>query len=169
MWHIYNGILLSIKKNEIKLSFLATWMDLENITLSEVRKRNTKHSICDIYLHVESKVWHKWSYLWSRDKENRLVVAKIGEWGGMDWGAGISTCKLLYKEWINNKILLHSTGNYIENPITNHDGKGRKAEKVKVTQIDSRKERKKGAMESLRLLLFGEHSEVEESAKTEGK
>ena len=35
MWYIHNGILLSHKKNEI-LPFAATWMDLENIILSEV-------------------------------------------------------------------------------------------------------------------------------------
>ena len=38
--HIHNGILLSHKKNEI-MPFAATWMELEVIILSEVRKRKT--------------------------------------------------------------------------------------------------------------------------------
>ena len=33
----------------------------------------------------------------------KLVVAKRG-WGGMDWEFRISRCKLLYIEWINNKV-----------------------------------------------------------------
>ena len=47
--------------------------------------------------------------------ENRLVVAK-GEsgGGGMGWEFGISRCKLLYREWIDNKVLLYSTGNYTQ-------------------------------------------------------
>ena len=52
--------------------------------------------------------------------ENRLVVAK-GE-GGMDWEFRISRCKLLYREWINNKVLLYSTGNYSQYPVINHNG-----------------------------------------------
>ena len=42
-------------------------------------------------LYLESKIWHKWTYLWNRltDTENRLVGAKreemeegsVGIWG----------------------------------------------------------------------------------------
>ena len=42
--------------------------------------------------------------------------------GGMDWEFGVSRCKLLYIEWINNKVLLY-TGNYIQYPVINHNGK----------------------------------------------
>ena len=41
----------------------------------------------------------------------------------MDWEFGVSRCKLLHIEWINNKVLLYSTGNYIQYPVINHNGK----------------------------------------------
>ena len=37
----YNGILFNREKKEI-LPFATTWMDLEMVTLSKVRKRKTK-------------------------------------------------------------------------------------------------------------------------------
>ena len=56
--------------------------------------------------------------------KNRLVVAKgEGVGGGKDWEFGVSRGKPLYIEWINNKVLLYSTGNYIQYPVTNHSGK----------------------------------------------
>ena len=56
--------------------------------------------------------------------ENRLVVAKQeGVGGGMEWEVGVSRCKLLYIEWINNKVLLYSSENYIKYLMINHNGK----------------------------------------------
>ena len=43
--------------------------------------------------------------------------------GGMEWEVGVSRCKLLYIEWINNKVLLYSTGNHIKYPMINHNGR----------------------------------------------
>ena len=37
---------------------------------------------------------------------------------------GVGRCKLLHLEWINNKVLLYSTGNYVQYPVINHNGKG---------------------------------------------
>ena len=57
------------------------------------------------------------------DIENRLLPRGKGFGGGVDWEIGVSRCKLLYIGWTNNKILLYSTGNYIQYPMINHNGK----------------------------------------------
>ena len=40
-----------------------------------------------------------------------------GGGGGRDWEFGISRCKQLYIERINNKVLLYNTRNYIQYPV----------------------------------------------------
>ena len=53
-----------------------------------------------------------------KQKENhgeRIVVAAKG------WGLGRG--KLLYTGRVNSKVLLHSTGSYIQYPMINHNGK----------------------------------------------
>ena len=46
----------------------------------------------------------------------------VGDGEGMDLELGISICKLLCIGCIN-KILLYSTGNYIQYPVINNNGK----------------------------------------------
>ena len=46
-----------------------------------------------------------------------------GSWKGMKWELGINRYKLLYIDWINNKVLRYSTWNYIQSPVINHTGK----------------------------------------------
>ena len=38
-------------------------------------------------------------------------------------GMGMGRGKLLYTGWVNSKVLLHSTGSYIQYPMINHNGK----------------------------------------------
>ena len=55
-----------------------------------------------------------------------LVLFKSqGKGGGgrVEWKVGVSRYQLLYIAWINNKVLLYSTGNYIRYPMINHNGK----------------------------------------------
>ena len=50
--HVYNGIFLAIKKNEI-LPPATTWRDLEGIMISEISQRKT--NTVYYHLYVESK------------------------------------------------------------------------------------------------------------------
>ena len=111
-------------KNEI-MPFAATWTDLEIIILSEVSQTET--SITWYHFFVESEIRHIWTNIQNinrlTDIENSPVVAKGEDGGRMDWEFGISRCKLVYLEWINNNVLLYRTGNYIQYPVINHNGK----------------------------------------------
>ena len=44
----------------------------------------------------------------------------------MEWELGISRGKLLYIEWINNKVLQYHTGNLVQYPVINHNGEEKK-------------------------------------------
>ena len=51
------------------------------------------------------------------------MVAKEGGGKGMEWEFGISRCRPLCTEWISNKVLPYSTGNYIQYSVINQNGK----------------------------------------------
>ena len=132
--HIKNGILFSRKKDEM-MPCAATWMDLEIIILCEARRRKTDTIWCHLYM--ESKVWHKLTYLQDSNRftdiANRPVVAR-GYRGRDGLESGISRCRPLSIEWINNRILLCSTGNYIQHLVTNHNGKENEKEFICITE-----------------------------------
>ena len=58
MAHIYNGILLSHKRNEIEL-FVVRWMDLEFVIQSEVsqKEKNKYHVLTHIYGILKKKLF----------------------------------------------------------------------------------------------------------------
>ena len=70
MWYIYNGILLSIIKQNNAIS---SNMDTTRDYCAKWSKRKTN---IWYHLYVESKMLHRWTYLWNRNKltdiENRL-------------------------------------------------------------------------------------------------
>ena len=55
-----------------------------------------------------------------------------GAGGGVDWEFGVSRCKLVYIGCINHKVLLYSTGNCIQYPVINHNGKEYEKESIYV-------------------------------------
>ena len=73
MWYIYTMEYFSAIKNEI-MPIVATWMDLEIIILSEVRKKQIPYDITYMW---NLKKGYKWTYLQNRsritDVENKLI------------------------------------------------------------------------------------------------
>ena len=61
-----------------------------------------------------------------------MVAKGEGGEGEMDWEFGAGRCKLLHLEWINNKVLLYSTGDYIQSPGINNNRKEYYKKNVKV-------------------------------------
>ena len=98
MWHTHKGT-LSHNKDEI-MPFAATCMQPQIIILSEGSQRKTN----TIYItYTWNLKWHRWTYLWTKIIENRLVIAKGSSFcngGRMEWELGLGRFKLLYRQWI---------------------------------------------------------------------
>ena len=94
--------------------FVAIWMDLETVILSEVREEIPLYGIlymCNLKRNDTNEVTYKTET--DKDFENELMVmGKRGRMGEMivrEFGVGLYT--VLYLKWIINKDLLYSTWN----------------------------------------------------------
>ena len=89
------------------------------------RKYNINQHIYETKTH--SQIWR--TDLWLlRGREGRR---------GRDWEFGVRRDKLLHIGWIDNKFLLHSTGSYVQNPVTNHNGKEYEKEHIFICITES--------------------------------
>ena len=74
---MYNGLLLSHKKNEI-LSVSTTWIDLEGAILSEIIQSETdKYHM--ISLNVDSKKQNKWTNI-TKHNQNHRYIQRTNRW-----------------------------------------------------------------------------------------
>ena len=54
------------------------------------------------------------------NNNNTIEALKKMFRGGVDRQFGIQRCKLVYTELTDNKVLIYSSGNYIQYPVINH-------------------------------------------------
>ena len=64
----------------------------------------------------------KWKDSQTQRTDLRLPRGRRGR-EEKDWESGISKCKPVYIGRINNKVLLYTTGNYIQYPVIKQYGK----------------------------------------------
>ena len=106
------GVTLTLWEGRLNLRPLIKWPGYFPLHkegyIQEVRSER-KRQIAYDHLHVESKIQHKWTYLWNRNthKVNRLVVAMgVGGWrrSGLGvWGYHAN----YYTEWVNKVLLFN--------------------------------------------------------------
>ena len=111
--NIYNGMLLSQENNEImslhqhgcnqRLSFGVKRVRKRQISYGITYTWNLKHDT--VKLSMKQKQTHR---------QREQTGGCQGGWVSrrMEWEAGVR-CKLLYRDKINNKVLLHSSADFI--------------------------------------------------------
>ena len=93
MWytHTLSGILLNNKKSQI-LPFVATWMDLEVIMLSEISQRQILY---DITYYEKSKKYNKLLHVTKSSRLTDIENKPVGRGGGGPvQGLDVKSCKL---------------------------------------------------------------------------
>ena len=92
MWYIYNGILLSHKKDKV-MPFAATWMELETLILIEVkseRERQISYEITyfwNVIYGINEPIYREETDSCTRRTDLWLSGGRRREWDGLGvWG-----------------------------------------------------------------------------------
>ena len=115
--------MLDIKKNEI-MPFVATWMDLEIIIVSEINQRKTN---IPYHLYIASKKMIQLN-LFTKQKQTQslrmelMVTSEEGSGVGRDWEFG-SNMYTLYLKYITNKDVLQTAQRMLLNAVITQIGK----------------------------------------------
>ena len=121
--HIYNGILLSQKKER---NWVICWdVDGPRDCHTEWSKSERKKQISYINSYMWNlEKWYRWTSLqgrnWDTDVANKRMDTKWGKrwrgWGGggMNWEIGIDMYTLMCIKWMTNKNLLYKKINNIK-------------------------------------------------------
>ena len=106
---VYNGILLSHKKNGI-MPLAATWMQLEMIMLSKSeRGRQIPYDITYMRNLIYNTNEPVISLKQNQGHREQTGSCQAGEgWERAGLGVRDCRCKLAYIKWINSKVLLYS-------------------------------------------------------------
>ena len=119
--HIYNGILISHKKEQ---NWVICWdMDGSTDCHTEWSQSEKQISYINMYMWNLEK-WYRWTGLqgrnWDTDVENERMDTKGGKrWGSggggvMNWVIGIDMYTLMCIKWMTNKNLLYKNINKIK-------------------------------------------------------
>ena len=133
MWHLYTVDYYSVIEKNIKMPFAAMRLQLE-VIISEVSQKDKYHMI-SLICGIVNTMQMNLSMTETESQTYRRDWWLPGEkgWRGKVGSLGLADAKL-HAEWINNKVLLYSTGNYIRYPVINHTGKGFEEECMCITE-----------------------------------
>jgi len=83
------------------------------------------HPISPYDIYMWNLKYDRNAHINETDSRSRLAVARGSRGFREGWTGSLGLADAnYYIEWRNSKVPLYSTGNYIQYPVTNHNGKG---------------------------------------------